>query len=93
MRRAALEHATAPLSDDDARTLVRAYPLRVRRLAEEVLLGQWASRLAAGDAAEDTVVPLLAERPQQDGKGTAYVCRRFVCDAPVTDPEELASRL
>ena len=49
--------------------------------------------IAAGDAAEDTVVPLLAERPQQDGKGTAYVCRRFVCDAPVTDPEELASRL
>jgi uncharacterized protein YyaL (SSP411 family) len=46
--------------------------------------------VAAGD---DAGVPLLADRPMQDGKGTAYVCRRFVCDAPVTDPDKLASQL
>jgi uncharacterized protein YyaL (SSP411 family) len=38
-------------------------------------------------------VPLLVDRPRVDGKGTAYVCRRFVCQAPVTDPGELAREL
>ncbi|HVW80731.1 MAG TPA: thioredoxin domain-containing protein [Mycobacteriales bacterium] len=33
--------------------------------------------------------PLLADRPA----GAAYVCRGFVCDAPVTDPAELAQRV
>ncbi|MBA4083586.1 MAG: hypothetical protein C0493_01340 [Kytococcus sp.] len=33
--------------------------------------------------------PLLADRPLVDGRATAYVCRGFVCDAPVTDPEAL----
>jgi hypothetical protein len=38
-------------------------------------------------------VPLLAHRPQVNGTGTAYVCRGFVCDAPVTDPQALAAQL
>ncbi|MDP9799409.1 uncharacterized protein YyaL (SSP411 family) [Catenuloplanes nepalensis] len=38
-------------------------------------------------------VPLLADRPMLDGKSTAYVCRGFVCDRPVTSEEELAARL
>jgi uncharacterized protein YyaL (SSP411 family) len=25
----------------------------------------------------------------RDGRATAYVCRHFTCDAPVTSPEEL----
>jgi uncharacterized protein YyaL (SSP411 family) len=33
--------------------------------------------------------PLLADRPA----GAAYVCRGFVCDAPTTDPRELAARV
>jgi uncharacterized protein YyaL (SSP411 family) len=33
--------------------------------------------------------PLLADRPA----GAAYVCQGFVCDAPTTDPTELAKRL
>ncbi len=37
--------------------------------------------------------PLLADRPMVDGAPTAYVCRHFVCDAPTTDPDELARRL
>jgi uncharacterized protein len=36
-------------------------------------------------------VPLLADRPARDGRATAYVCRHFVCDAPTTDPAELAA--
>jgi hypothetical protein len=34
--------------------------------------------------------PLLAQRPLVAGRAAAYVCRGFVCDAPVTDPEALA---
>jgi uncharacterized protein YyaL (SSP411 family) len=33
--------------------------------------------------------PLLADRPP----GAAYVCRGFVCDAPITDPGLLAERV
>ena len=36
-------------------------------------------------------VPLLRDKPALDGQATAYVCERFVCQAPVVDP--LALRL
>jgi uncharacterized protein YyaL (SSP411 family) len=42
---------------------------------------------AAGDVA------LLADRPMAEGHATAYVCRRYTCDAPVTDPSALGSQL
>jgi uncharacterized protein YyaL (SSP411 family) len=38
-------------------------------------------------------IPLLANRPQVDGRPAAYLCRGFVCDRPVTTPEELAAAL
>ena len=38
-------------------------------------------------------VPLLADRPLLDGGSTAYVCRGFVCDLPVTTAADLAARL
>jgi uncharacterized protein len=38
-------------------------------------------------------VPLLADRPLIGDSSTAYVCRGFVCDRPVTTPEALQSRL
>ena len=37
--------------------------------------------------------PLLRDRPLVGGRATAYVCRGFVCDAPVTEVAELASRV
>ncbi|MCB9418281.1 MAG: thioredoxin domain-containing protein [Ardenticatenaceae bacterium] len=46
---------------------------------------------AAGDNGK--TIPLLADRPFIDGQATAYVCRRFVCQQPVTEPEALASQL
>ena len=38
-------------------------------------------------------VPLLRGRPTIDGQATAYVCRTFVCDRPVTTSVELATML
>jgi uncharacterized protein YyaL (SSP411 family) len=49
--------------------------------------------VAAGKETEDKTIALLAHRPQVNGKATAYVCRRFLCQTPVTEPEELASQL
>ncbi len=44
--------------------------------------------------APDTAgIPLLAERPLVDGAAAAYVCRGFVCDAPVTDVAALRTAL
>jgi uncharacterized protein YyaL (SSP411 family) len=34
-------------------------------------------------------LPLLEGRPMVGDRGTAYVCRGFVCDAPVTEVEQL----
>ncbi|MEU0007072.1 thioredoxin domain-containing protein [Streptomyces sp. NPDC006314] len=37
--------------------------------------------------------PLLADRALTGGDPTAYVCRGFVCDLPVTDPATLKTKL
>ena len=36
---------------------------------------------------------LLIDRPLVGGRPTAYSCRNFVCNQPVTDPQELLSQL
>jgi uncharacterized protein YyaL (SSP411 family) len=45
------------------------------------------------DVVSNEAVGLLQDRPQVDGKATAYVCRRFVCQFPVTEPGALAVQL
>ena len=40
-------------------------------------------------AEADEAVPLLAGRVAVGGEATAYVCRQFVCDAPVTAVADL----
>ncbi len=38
-------------------------------------------------------LPFLRDVTMIDGKATAYVCRDFTCNLPVTDPEELEKQL
>ncbi len=42
---------------------------------------------------ERRALPLLADRRAIDGKTTGYLCEGFVCQAPTTDPAELARQL
>jgi uncharacterized protein YyaL (SSP411 family) len=37
-----------------------------------------------------TGIPLLDGRTPVDGAPAAYVCRGFVCERPVTRPEEIS---
>jgi uncharacterized protein YyaL (SSP411 family) len=46
----------------------------------------------SGDAAAATL-PLLAGREAIGGRATAYVCRNYVCDLPVTDRDGLRRQL
>ena len=49
--------------------------------------------LAGGHARTTAEIPLLADRPAPGGRATAYVCRNYTCDAPVTDAATLATQL
>jgi uncharacterized protein len=54
------------------------------------------SVLAVGrpdDRDASRTVPLLANRLPLNGKPAAYVCERFVCQQPVSEPEALAAQL
>jgi uncharacterized protein YyaL (SSP411 family) len=74
------EVAVVGAPDDD-----RAHSLRL-----EALRGTAPGLvLAAGAPGADPVVPLLEGRGLRDGRPAAYPCRGFVCDLPVTQPEQL----
>jgi uncharacterized protein YyaL (SSP411 family) len=69
-----------------------------RALVDEVLRARWRPNLVLAiaspkeaDAAK--TVALLADRSSIGDEATAYVCQRFVCRLPVTEPSALAGAL
>ena len=46
-----------------------------------------------GRARRAAGLPLLEGKRAEGGRVTAYVCRKYVCQAPTTDPEALARQL
>jgi uncharacterized protein len=59
----------------------------------DVIYSQYRPNLVTAVGLNGSAVPLLAGRPQKDGRPTAYVCRQFVCRLPVTTPADLAAQL
>jgi uncharacterized protein YyaL (SSP411 family) len=59
---------------------------------ERVVRGAFRPHLVLAGGPADGV-PLLRDRHPVDGRAAAYVCERFACKAPVTEPEELARLL
>jgi uncharacterized protein YyaL (SSP411 family) len=50
--------------------------------------------LAGGEAGPATEgIGLLDQREARGGAPTAYVCRNYACDEPVTDPDALGDQL
>ena len=49
--------------------------------------------LAGGTPGSRSTVKLLENRPLVDNKPTAYVCRGYACDKPVTNPDALSDQL
>jgi uncharacterized protein len=49
--------------------------------------------LAGGALKKGSHIKLLEDRPLVDGKPTAYVCRGYSCDRPVTEPDALSGQL
>lgn len=59
----------------------------------ETVFAQYRPHLVVAAGESGSTIPLLANRPQHDGKATAYVCRRFICQQPVTEPAALSSQI
>ncbi|HET8950813.1 MAG TPA: thioredoxin domain-containing protein [Solirubrobacteraceae bacterium] len=58
---------------------------------ERVVRGEFRPHLVLAGGGGD--VPLLEGRDAVDGRGAAYVCERFACLRPVTEPDELRALL
>ena len=74
---------SGPPDGEDFRGLARA---ATERFIPSLVMAGGAPKAGRG-------IALLANRPMQGGKATAYVCRGYSCDRPVTDPAALAEQL
>jgi hypothetical protein len=77
----------APRADGDGLAPLAAEVFR-RYLPNRVVTG-----MVAGDARGAAGIPLLQNREAVGGKATAYVCRNYACELPVTDRAALARQL
>ncbi len=50
-------------------------------------------QIVAQSSGGESVIPLLHDRPAQNGEPTAYVCRNFTCQLPVTTATALAAEI
>ncbi|OON81401.1 thioredoxin domain-containing protein [Streptomyces tsukubensis] len=66
---------------------------RTRALHRTTLLATAPGAVVAVGAPGSDETPLLVDRPLVDGAPAAYICRGFVCDAPVTDVVAVGERL
>ena len=73
----------------DPATLALLKVLYSRYLPNKVVAGS-APSLPGHDSEG---IPLLQGRGMSDGRSTAYVCQNYVCQLPVTEPEDLAGQL
>jgi uncharacterized protein YyaL (SSP411 family) len=64
-----------------------------RALHRAALLSPAPGAVVAYGTPDSDEFPLLADRTLVGGAPTAYVCRNFVCDLPVTDEEALRAKL
>ena len=55
----------------------------------EVVRARFRPHIVLAGGTGGGAVPLLEGREERDGRATAYVCERFACQAPVTDPADL----
>ena len=60
---------------------------------EGVVRGEFRPHLVLAGGPADGGPPLLAGREPVDGRAAAYVCERFACRRPVTEPAELEQML
>jgi uncharacterized protein YyaL (SSP411 family) len=99
-----LVHPIAPQHPSAFGHLLQAIDFHVSPVREVALVGDDVAALEqvvrsefrphlvlAGGPADG--VPLLAGREPVDGRAAAYVCERFACQRPVTEPEDLRSLL
>ncbi|MBI2461381.1 MAG: thioredoxin domain-containing protein [Candidatus Rokubacteria bacterium] len=67
---------------------------RLKPLLREVFGRYLPNRVTAGAPADGALdLPLLAGKTALDGRPTAYLCERYACQAPTTDPAELGRQL